>query len=63
MGMTMKIERVIPQPQPEFTMTFSRDDGWAIVAALSYYAEKHVGAVERDEWKQWAADLDKELRR
>ena len=59
----MRIRRTIPQPPPEFTMTFSRDDGWAIVMALRDAYLTYKSAVERDEWKKWADDLDKELRR
>jgi hypothetical protein len=59
----MKVERVIPRPPPEFTMTFSKDEGWAIVAALREYSDKHPQAMDRDEWREWADVLDKELRR
>jgi len=60
----MKIERHAPEPPPpEFTMTFTRDDGWAIVAALAEYADAHSGARDRDTWKRWAKELDCELRR
>lgn len=60
----MKITTMQPPPPPrEIVMTFSIDDGWAIVAALREYVDRHQGAVHRDEWRQWAKDLDDELRR
>lgn len=58
----MKIERFNPKPPAEFKMTFARDDGWAIVAALREYVERHQGAAHLEDWKKWAADLDRELR-
>lgn len=59
----MKIRRYIPSPPPEITMNFSFNDGWAVLAALRFYAENHPHAADRAEWFQWADDLDKELRR
>jgi hypothetical protein len=59
----MRIERFIPTPAPSFTMTFTREEGWALVAALSDWADKHPDAASLDEWKQWATDLTRELRR
>lgn len=59
----MKIARVIPPAAPVFSLTFSRDEGWAIVMALSDAYEKYPVAAEREDWKAWAQDLDKELRR
>ncbi len=59
----MKIERLVPRPPPEFSLTFSRDDGWTLVMALKDAYEKYPQAADREEWRQWATDLDKELRR
>jgi hypothetical protein len=56
----MKIARV---GSPEFSLTFSRDDGWALVMALKDAYTKYPEAADREQWKQWAEDLDKELRR
>jgi hypothetical protein len=59
----MKIARIPPPtPPPTFTMTFSREEGWTIAAALSYYADEHPEAVQKKLWWDWAADLDKKLR-
>ena len=59
----MRIERVRPQPPPtQFSMTFSMNDGWAVIAALKEYAERHPQAAEREQWKAWAAELDKTMR-
>jgi hypothetical protein len=44
-------------------MTFTADEGWAIVMALTEYAARHSRADRQDQWKQWARDLDHELRR
>jgi hypothetical protein len=61
----MKIDRVIPQPPPpppvQFSLVFTRDEGWAIVAALRDYADRHPSAARADDWLQWAKDLDREL--
>jgi hypothetical protein len=60
----VKIERVIPKPPPtEIQMTFGRNAGWAIVAALKEYAAHHPYAAHVENWKRWADDLDEELRR
>ena len=59
----MKIERKIPVPPPEFTMTFSRDDGWTIVGALRLWWEKHPQANRIEDVKKWSDQLDAELRR
>lgn len=59
----MKIERVAPPPPPrEFALTFTRDEGWAIVGALKEYAVSHRGAVHADTWSRWADELDAKLR-
>jgi hypothetical protein len=61
----VKIDRVYPTvtlpPPVEFTMTFGRDDGWAIVMALRDAVRKYTEAVDRDEWNRWANDLDRKL--
>jgi hypothetical protein len=60
----MRVDRVTPRPPPdEFRLTFSRDDGWTIVAALKLYADTQPLAANNEHWKRWTADLDKELRR
>ena len=61
--MTLRIERVVPTPPPEIRMSFAVGDGWAIVAALAEYAERHPGAAQVQEWKRWASELDAVLRR
>lgn len=59
----MKIEPVHPIREREVMMVFTVSEGWAITAALAYYAEKHPGAAEREQWLTWAKALDTELRR
>lgn len=60
----MKINRFQPAPPaPQFTMTFTQHEGWAIAAALAFYAERHPDAAERETWMDWAKRLDAELRR
>lgn len=51
-----------PAPPKQIEMTFERNDGWAIVAALAEYAERHPGAAEQEKWKRWARELDDVLR-
>lgn len=59
----MRVERVPPDPPaPLFQLTFERDDGWPLVAALREYADNHRGAVRRDSWLAWAEELDRLLR-
>lgn len=59
----MKI-RVVPPPRvrAEISLTFSTDEGWAIVAALREYADNHPDAVHREEWRKWASDLYDRMR-
>jgi hypothetical protein len=52
-----------PLPPREFTLTFNKNEGWVVVAALHRYADAHPQAVEREQWEQWSKDLDAELRR
>jgi len=60
----VKILRLPPPapPPPGYGLEFSRDEGWVIVAALADYAATHPDAAERDEWRRWAKELDRELR-
>ena len=58
----MKISYVQPIPEREVVMTFAEGDGWAIIAALTEYADQHPSAVGYDKWKKWAKDLDALLR-
>ena len=53
----------LPQPPPEFEMRFSRDEGWAIVAALKEWCWHHRAAANVSEWREWADELDAKLRR
>jgi hypothetical protein len=63
----VKIDRIPPPvppvPPPVFLLTFTRDEGWALTAALREYAERHPHAADKNEWLQWAKELDRELRR
>lgn len=58
----MKIAKFIPPVEPRFSLTFTLDEGWAVVAALADWAKKNPGAAEANAWTQWAHDLDRELR-
>lgn len=58
----MKIELTIPKPPPEFHMTFNRDEGWALCAALKQFADNHPRAEEVLTWHDWADKLDSLLR-
>ncbi len=59
----MKIRRVQPPaPPPVFLLEISDGEGWAVVAALREYAERHPHAVEVEAWRSWAKDLDRKLR-
>jgi hypothetical protein len=47
----MKIDRAQPPPPPcEITMTFPVQEGWAIVAALKEWAERHPNAADVEMW-------------
>jgi len=59
----MRIKRTVPEPPPTFVMTFTQHEGWAIVAALTSYAERHPDAAHSGDWLSWAKTLDAELRR
>ena len=59
----MRISRELPVPPPEITMTFTGHEGWAIVMALNDAVARYKEAADRDVWKQWAKDLERELRR
>jgi hypothetical protein len=49
-------------PPPEIVMTFTRDEGWALMAALYEWTEKHPLAADVAQWRQWHEDLRKLLR-
>ena len=57
----MKIESRQP-PAPVFVLTFSRDEGWALVASLQAWADGNPEAVGRDKWREWATMIGRELR-
>lgn len=59
----MKIARVIPPAEPKFSLTFSRDEGWAIAMALWDAYTRYPEALDREQWKSWASELNAELRR
>jgi hypothetical protein len=60
----LRIELVTPPPPPkQVSMTFPRDDAWAIIAALREYADRNKRAVHREDWIKWASDLDELVRR
>lgn len=58
----MEIKSFIPKSPKMYSLTFPMDEGWAIVAALSEYADKHPQAAHTDKWRQWAITLDRELK-
>ena len=59
----MKIAQVEPKPPPPvFSMQFSNDEGWALVAALRNYVALHPKAADRENWICWASELDSLLR-
>lgn len=58
----MKISSIQPPPR-EITMTFPANEGWAVLAALNDWIERNPGAVDRDKWRKWAIDLERELKR
>lgn len=58
----MNIKRVVPPVEPQFTLTFSRHEGWTVLGALRFWAEKHPIAADVAEWRTWAEELDRELR-
>lgn len=55
----MIIERI---DKPEFKITFSREEGWPILAALNEWIANHPDAANIHIWKKWAQDLDNYLR-
>lgn len=59
----MKVSSVIPPNARQISLTFPQDQGWAIVAALREYADRHPDAQHREDWRNWAEALDKELRK
>jgi len=58
----MKIESFVRPSPRQFTMTFSIDEGWAVLAAINSWAANHPQAVDHLKWVSWAQELEKELR-
>lgn len=62
----MEIKKVpsVPTPIPPtmFTMTFTLDEGWAIVMALRDAVDRNKYAQQRVAWNTWASDLDRLMR-
>lgn len=58
----MEIKSFTPVPPKLFSLTFTRDEGWAITMALGDAYKKYSQAQDRDKWLTWAKELDKELR-
>lgn len=44
-------------------MTFSKSEGWAVLAALKGWTAQNPQAAEVEKWQLWAKDLDEVLRR
>lgn len=59
---TMRIERIIPKPPPQYQMTFSYEEGLTLAMALRETYHKYAKAVGREDWKEWADSLDEKLR-
>jgi hypothetical protein len=59
----MKIETYQPPKPPKvYRLEFSREDGWAVVAALADFARKNPNANNSELWRDWANELDRLLR-
>ncbi len=59
----MRFKREIPKPPPEIVMTFSEHEGWAVLAALTEWANDHPDAHDAETWRGWAKELDALLHR
>lgn len=59
----MRIDSYIPTPPREYTLSFTRDEGWVIVMALKDAYSLHKNAQDRERWLEWANELDKLLRK
>lgn len=50
-------------PAPTYRLEFNAFEGWAVVAALRDYADRHPQAACVKEWELWADALARELRK
>lgn len=50
-------------PVRTYRLEFTRDEGWAVAAALREYAVLHSDAADVKQWELWADALARELRK